>query len=75
MRYFKIEKNSVLSMDLSINFDFFFLIFKIDTQIHTQKIILFLIILFEICERFAKYPNPNLNLWVFWVHMYINVCM
>jgi hypothetical protein len=37
------------------------------------------VILFEICKRFAKYPNPNtlkiekpnpdLKLWVFGVHM------
>ena len=36
------EKKFFLSMDLGINFDFFFLIFKIDTQIHTQKINFFL---------------------------------
>ena len=43
-------------MNLSINFDFF-KIFKIDTQIHTQKLnfySLYLIILFEICKRFTN---------------------
>ena len=28
-------------MDFSVNFDFFFLIFKIDTRIHSQKLIFY----------------------------------
>jgi hypothetical protein len=38
-------------MDLGINFDFF-LIFKIDTQIHSQKIIFFYFKLFY--SKFAR---------------------
>jgi hypothetical protein len=53
------------------------------TQINIQKLkkfIVFKIILLEICKRFAKHlnqkpgkienPNPDLKLWVFWVHLF-----
>ena len=51
-------------MNLSINFDFF-IIFKIDTQIHTQKLnfySLYLIILFEICKRFTNTQTQSSKL-------------
>jgi hypothetical protein len=50
-------------MDLSINFDFF-LIFKIDTQIHTQKLnfhFLILNYLIRYLQEICKIPKPNLK--------------
>jgi len=50
-------------MDLSINFDFF-LIFKIDTQIHTQKLNFHFLILNDLIrylQEICKIPKPNLK--------------
>ena len=66
-------------MDLSVNFDFF-LVFKIDIQIHAQTLLFFLY--FKLYNsKFARdfkntqsknpntkkteNPNPDQNLWVF----------
>jgi len=68
--------------DLNINFKNYKKI-KIDTQIHIQKLIILSCILNYIIRNLifvkkpnlkSKYPkneitNPDLNLWLFWVHM------
>ena len=71
-------------MELSINFNFF-LISKIDSQIHTQKINFFLFLFFYSYLKFArdlqntqtqihtkfKTQTQTKTFEYFWVHMYV----